>query len=83
MRILPVGTASGALLSVAVIGSLLLLAPVSAHAQWWRSGPADFEDCAASAEKAGKEVDNAVGQVGQQVQKAGASIEDAAKGNKK
>ena len=35
------------------------------------------------AEKAGKEVDNAVGQVGQQVQKAGASIEDAAKGDKK
>ena len=38
-----------------MIGSLLLLAPVSAHAQWWRSGPADFEDCAASAEKAGKD----------------------------
>jgi hypothetical protein len=35
------------------------------------------------AEKAGKEVDKAVGQVGQQVQKAGASIEDAAKGEKK
>jgi len=35
------------------------------------------------AEKAGKEVDKAVGQVGQQVQKAGASIEDAAKGDKK
>ncbi len=35
------------------------------------------------AKKAGKEVDNAVGQVGQQVQKAGASIEDAAKGQKK
>ena len=34
------------------------------------------------AEKAGKEVDQAVGQVGQQVQKAGASIEDAAKGTK-
>ena len=34
------------------------------------------------AEKAGKEVDKAVGQVGQQVQKAGASIEDAAKGTK-
>lgn len=34
------------------------------------------------AEKAGKEVDKAVGQVGQQVQKAGASIEDASKGTK-
>jgi hypothetical protein len=35
------------------------------------------------AEKAGKDIDKAVGQVGQQVQKAGASIEDAAKGDKK
>ncbi|MCP4614862.1 MAG: hypothetical protein GY844_00370 [Bradyrhizobium sp.] len=45
-------TASGALLFVAAIGGLLVLAPVSAHAQWWRSAPADFEDCAAQAEKA-------------------------------
>jgi hypothetical protein len=52
VRILPLGTASGALLSVAVIGGLLVLAPVSAHAQWWRSAPADFEDCAAAAAKA-------------------------------
>jgi hypothetical protein len=52
VRILPLGTASGALLSVAAIGGLLVLAPVNAHAQWWRSAPADFEDCAASAEKA-------------------------------
>jgi hypothetical protein len=35
------------------------------------------------AETAGKNVDQAVGQLGQQVQKAGASIEDAAKGDKK
>ncbi len=35
------------------------------------------------AEKAGKAVDQAAEQVGQQVQKAGASIEDAAKGDKK
>jgi hypothetical protein len=40
------------LLSVAAIGGLLVLAPVSAHAQWWSSAPADFEDCAAAAEKA-------------------------------
>ncbi|MFO1110712.1 MAG: hypothetical protein U1E61_16145 [Bradyrhizobium sp.] len=46
------GTASGALLSVAAIGGLLVLAPERAHAQWWRSSPADFEDCAAAAERA-------------------------------
>ena len=45
------GTASGALFSAA-IGGLLVLAPGSAHAQWWRSAPADFEECAAVAEKA-------------------------------
>jgi hypothetical protein len=43
--------ASGVLLFVAA-GSLLVLAPVTAHAQWWRGAPADFEDCAAVAEKA-------------------------------
>jgi len=26
-----------------------------AHAQWWRSAPADFEECAEAAEKAGKD----------------------------
>jgi hypothetical protein len=52
VRILPLGTASSALLSVAAIGGLLVLAPVPAHAQWWRSTPGDFEDCAAAAEKA-------------------------------
>jgi len=52
VRILPLGTASGALLSVAAIGGLLVLAPVSAHAQWWRSAPADFEECSDAAEKA-------------------------------
>jgi hypothetical protein len=40
------------LLSVAAVGSLLVLAPTGAHAQWWRSAPADFEDCAALAAKA-------------------------------
>lgn len=52
VRTLPLGTASSASLSVAAIGGLLVLAPVSAYAQWWRSAPADFEDCAAAAEKA-------------------------------
>lgn len=52
MRILPLGTASSALLSVAAIGGLLVLAPLSAHAQWWLGAPVDFEDCAAAAEKA-------------------------------
>ena len=37
---------------VAAVGSLILLAPVRAHAQWWRSAPADFEECADKAEKA-------------------------------
>ena len=52
MRLLPLGTASGALLSVAAIGGLLVLAPGLAHAQWWRSAPADFEECAEFAAKA-------------------------------
>lgn len=59
MRILPLGTASGALLSVAAIGGLLVLAPVSAHAQWWRSAPADFEECAELAEKASSKEEKA------------------------
>lgn len=52
MRLLPLRTASGALLFVAAIGGLLVLAPDSARAQWWRSTPSDFEDCAALAGKA-------------------------------
>jgi hypothetical protein len=59
VRILPLGTASGALLSVAAIGGLLVLAPVSVHAQWWRSAPADFEDCADAAEKASSKEEKA------------------------
>lgn len=35
------------------------------------------------AERAGKEVDNAAAKVGQQVEKAGDSIQDAAKSDKK
>ncbi len=39
-------------LFVAAIGTVLVLMPVRAHAQWWRSAPADFEACADVAEKA-------------------------------
>jgi hypothetical protein len=39
-------------LFVAAIGTLVVLAPVRAHAQWWRGTPADFEACADAAEKA-------------------------------
>jgi predicted small secreted protein len=35
------------------------------------------------AERAGKEADKAMGKVGQQIEKAGESIQDAAKGEKK
>src|SRR5258708_22973751 len=37
---------------VAAIGTVLVLMPVRAHARWWRSAPADFEECADVAEKA-------------------------------
>ncbi|WP_456729777.1 hypothetical protein [Bradyrhizobium sp. USDA 3364] len=39
-------------LAVAVFAAACTLAPVTAHAQWWRSAPRDFEDCADLAEKA-------------------------------
>ncbi len=39
-------------LAVAVFVAAVTLAPITAHAQWWRSGPKDFEDCADLAEKA-------------------------------
>jgi hypothetical protein len=39
------------ILSVAVAGAAVL-APARADAQWWRSGPRDFEECADIAEKA-------------------------------
>ena len=44
--------ASRVLLFAAATAGLLGLTPVAAHAQSWRSGPADFEDCADIAEKA-------------------------------
>jgi hypothetical protein len=47
------------LLSVAAIGSLLVLAPTGAHAQWWRSTPADFEECSVAAEKASSKEEKA------------------------
>ena len=39
-------------LLVAAIGIIVVLSPVRAHAQWWRSAPSDFESCADAAEKA-------------------------------
>ena len=39
-------------LFVAAIGTIAVLTPVRAHAQWWRSAPADFEACADVAERA-------------------------------
>lgn len=39
-------------LFVAAIGTIVVLMPVRAHAQWWRGAPADFEACADAAEKA-------------------------------
>jgi hypothetical protein len=39
-------------LFVAAIGTIVVLIPLRADAQWWRSTPADFEACADTAEKA-------------------------------
>jgi hypothetical protein len=38
-------------LYVAAIASVAVLQPMRASAQWWSRAPADFEDCAAAAEK--------------------------------
>ena len=40
------------LLQIAAIAGLAALVPDGAQAQWWRSAPADFEECADAAEKA-------------------------------
>jgi hypothetical protein len=40
------------MLLIAAVAGCAALAPVRAQAQWWRSGPADFEECADIAEKA-------------------------------
>lgn len=41
-----------AVLAVAAIAACVVLTPLRAHAQWWRSAPVDFEACADVAEKA-------------------------------
>jgi predicted small secreted protein len=61
----------GATLSAALIMSAMLVALPGCQKQ---EGPA---------EHAGKEVDKTMDKAGQQVEKAGDSIQDAAKGNKK
>jgi hypothetical protein len=40
------------LLQIVAVAGCVVLTPVAAQAQWWRSAPADFEDCADAAEKA-------------------------------
>jgi hypothetical protein len=40
------------LLQIAAVTGCVAFAPVAAQAQWWRSAPADFEECADAAEKA-------------------------------
>jgi hypothetical protein len=40
------------LLQIAAVAGLAALVPGGAQAQWWRSGPADFEECADIAERA-------------------------------
>jgi hypothetical protein len=51
-------TASRTLL-IAATAACLALTPMRAHAQWWSSKPADFEDCADKAEKAATREDKA------------------------
>lgn len=65
-------TKLGKTVSAALVMSVLLVAALSGCQK--QEGPA---------EHAGKEVDKAVEKVGEQVQKAGGSIQDAAKGDKK
>ena len=38
--------------AVVAVAGLVVMSPVRAHAQWWRSTPVDFESCADTAEKA-------------------------------
>jgi hypothetical protein len=40
-------------LLIAAVAGCLVLPPSRAHAQWWWRAPADFEECADKAEKAG------------------------------
>src|SRR5205823_13824499 len=46
-----IASRSSVVLIALFIGSIVV-APLSAQAQWWSRAPADFEDCADSAEKA-------------------------------
>ncbi len=59
------------IIAATVVVSALLLALPGCQKQ---EGPA---------ERAGKEADKALANVGQQIEKAGASVQDAAKGDKK
>lgn len=43
--------------TVATIASAVVLGPAQVQAQWWRSAPKDFEDCADLAEKAATKED--------------------------
>jgi hypothetical protein len=61
----------GKVISAALVMSALLVALPGCQKQ---EGPA---------ERAGKNLDNAMEKAGQQVEKAGDSIQDAARGNKK
>jgi len=61
----------GKAIGAALVASALLAALCGCQKQ---EGPA---------ERAGKEIDKATVQAGQEIEKAGASIQDAAKGNKK
>jgi hypothetical protein len=51
-EISPVIASRSSLFAVAAVAGLVVLSPARAHAQWWRSAPADFEACADTAEKA-------------------------------
>jgi len=46
-----IASRSSVVLIAAFVGSVVV-APLSAQAQWWSRAPADFEDCADNAEKA-------------------------------
>ncbi len=46
-------------LLVAATAACVVLTPLRAHAQWWRGAPADFEDCADTAEKSASKEEKA------------------------
>ncbi|HKS17781.1 MAG TPA: hypothetical protein VJS63_01060 [Bradyrhizobium sp.] len=48
------------LLPIAAVAGLAVVPPDGAQAQWWRSAPADFEDCADAAEKAASREEKAL-----------------------